>query len=97
MAGLRTVGWGYNQRGLVATVNTLEPNHTAWQRFIGTGPIALLPVRSGYSNIVWSTSPRQVIVFCAFSSGVLLAVIDLIAKATYPRVLLIIWFGTQVI
>ncbi|GLC55658.1 hypothetical protein PLESTB_001011700 [Pleodorina starrii] len=59
MAGLRTWGWGYGQRGLVATVSTAEPSDTAWQRFLPTGPLALLPVRDGYSNIVWSTSPQM--------------------------------------
>ena len=36
-----------------------EPNATAWQRFLPTGPLALLPARDGYSNIVWSTSPAM--------------------------------------
>ncbi|GIL43781.1 hypothetical protein Vafri_1398 [Volvox africanus] len=58
MAGIRTWGWGYGQRGLVATVSTAEPSMTAWQRFLPTGPLALLPVRDGYSNIVWSTTPQ---------------------------------------
>ena len=60
-AGLRTISWGYNQRGVVATVATDAPNDTAWQRFLPTGPLALLPVRGGYSNIVWSTTPEQVL------------------------------------
>eukprot|EP00892_Ulva_mutabilis_P012766 jgi/Ulvmu1/9862/UM057_0016.1 len=54
-AGLRTVAHAYKQRGVVATVAT-EPHSTAWQRFLPTGPIALLPTRNGYSNIVWSTN-----------------------------------------
>lgn len=58
-AGLRTVGWQYGRRALVATVTTREPNVTAWQRFLSAGPLALLPVRDGYSNIVWSTTPSQ--------------------------------------
>ena len=30
-----------------------------WQVFLPNGPLALLPVRDGYSNIVWSTTPAQ--------------------------------------
>jgi ubiquinone biosynthesis monooxygenase Coq6 len=59
MAGFRTVGWSYNQHGLVATVATAEPNDTAWQRFLPSGPLALLPVRDGYSNVVWTVSPQM--------------------------------------
>ena len=40
-------------------MRTLAPHSTAWQRFLPEGPLALLPVRGGYSNIVWSTSPAQ--------------------------------------
>uniref|UniRef100_A0A383VHV3 Ubiquinone biosynthesis monooxygenase COQ6, mitochondrial n=1 Tax=Tetradesmus obliquus TaxID=3088 RepID=A0A383VHV3_TETOB len=59
MAGLRTVGWSYNQRGLVASVATAEPSDTAWQRFLPTGPLALLPVRGGFSNVVWTVPPEM--------------------------------------
>eukprot|EP01126_Amoeba_proteus_P025002 TRINITY_DN2502_c0_g1_i28.p1 TRINITY_DN2502_c0_g1~~TRINITY_DN2502_c0_g1_i28.p1 ORF type:complete len:393 (-),score=53.93 TRINITY_DN2502_c0_g1_i28:427-1605(-) len=55
--GLSTVG--YNQRGVVATLETTEPHSTAWQRFLPTGPIALLPLHDNYSSIVWSTNPYQ--------------------------------------
>jgi 2-polyprenyl-6-methoxyphenol hydroxylase-like FAD-dependent oxidoreductase len=58
-ADLRTFSWSYHQRGLVATVRTDAPNSTAWQRFLPTGPLALLPVRGGFSNVVWSTSAAQ--------------------------------------
>ena len=36
---------------------SLEPNdRTAWQRFLPSGPFALLPVRGGLHNIVWTTT-----------------------------------------
>ena len=59
LADLRTVGWPYHQRGLVATVRTETTNDIAHQRFLETGPLALLPVRDGFSNIVWSTTPSH--------------------------------------
>ena len=59
LAQLRTVSWSYKQRGLVATVATATPNTAALQVFLPNGPLALLPVRDGFSNIVWSTTPAQ--------------------------------------
>ncbi len=59
MAQLRTVSWSYKQRGLVATVATATPNASALQVFLPNGPLALLPVKDGFSNIVWSTTPAQ--------------------------------------
>ncbi len=38
----------------------LQPTATAWQRFLDTGPIALLPVRGGLANVVWTTTPAKV-------------------------------------
>ncbi len=32
-------------------------NSIAYQRFLQSGPLALLPLWNGYSSIVWSTSP----------------------------------------
>ena len=45
-AKIETVGWDYSQKGIVATlkVDDSVENDTAWQRFLPTGPIALLPV-----------------------------------------------------
>jgi ubiquinone biosynthesis UbiH/UbiF/VisC/COQ6 family hydroxylase len=44
--------------GVVATVAHPQnvKNTTSWQRFLPSGPIALLPLHANYSSIVWSTS-----------------------------------------
>ena len=44
----------YGQKGLVCSVSTLQPNEIAFQRFMKTGPVALLPLWGAYSSIVWS-------------------------------------------
>ncbi|MCX7514018.1 UbiH/UbiF/VisC/COQ6 family ubiquinone biosynthesis hydroxylase [Frateuria sp. STR12] len=55
LAGLETHGHDYGQRGVVAHVATERPHqHTAWQRFLPGGPLALLPLADGRSSIVWS-------------------------------------------
>lgn len=59
LSALGTWGWEYDQHAVVATVKTLAPSHTAWQRFFPRGPVALLPMRDGYSSVVWSTSEEQ--------------------------------------
>lgn len=37
----------------------MEVNTCAWQRFIPSGPIALLPIGDRFSNIVWTMSPEE--------------------------------------
>jgi ubiquinone biosynthesis UbiH/UbiF/VisC/COQ6 family hydroxylase len=55
LAGIDTVGWSYGQRAIVCHVHTARAHRqTAWQRFLGTGPLAFLPLADGRSSIVWS-------------------------------------------
>lgn len=54
-AGIATHGRDYTQRAVVAHVRTERPHaHTCWQRFLPSGPLALLPLADGRSSIVWS-------------------------------------------
>ena len=58
--GLPTREWDYEQQAIVCTVRTAQPHqHTAWQSFSLTGPLAFLPLLSEtgddhFCSIVWS-------------------------------------------
>lgn len=50
----------YLQSAIVAVVETEKSHqHTAWQRFLHTGPLAFLPLDDGRSSIVWSLPEQQ--------------------------------------
>jgi 2-octaprenyl-3-methyl-6-methoxy-1,4-benzoquinol hydroxylase/2-octaprenylphenol hydroxylase len=54
-AGIATSGRDYAQRAVVAHVVTERPHaQTCWQRFLRSGPLALLPLADGRSSLVWS-------------------------------------------
>jgi 2-octaprenylphenol hydroxylase len=52
--------WQYQQSAFVTHMQP-ERSHryTAWQRFLRTGPVALLPLQDGRVSIVWSTTSEQ--------------------------------------
>ena len=57
MLGMSVGQRDYGQRAIVATVRG-ERSHggAAWQRFLSTGPLALLPLPGGACSIVWSAT-----------------------------------------
>ena len=66
-AGIPTRGWDYERHGVVATVKYLERNNhhgdnksvIAYQRFLPSGPIALLAMPGNYATLVWTTTPSK--------------------------------------
>lgn len=57
-AGITTRGWDYEQCAVVTHLSPERPHRaTAWQRFLDTGPLALLPLADGRVSLVWSTTP----------------------------------------
>jgi ubiquinone biosynthesis monooxygenase Coq6 len=64
-AGIESRGWDYNRMGVVATIQ-LEgpgrggPDHKiAYQRFLPSGPVAMLPLPGNMASLVWSTLPER--------------------------------------
>lgn len=60
LMGISSEGWEYGQRAIVANVVTARwHEETAWQRFLPTGPVALLPLRDGRCSLVWSAADER--------------------------------------
>jgi ubiquinone biosynthesis monooxygenase Coq6 len=64
-AGIASRGFDYNRHGVVASLK-LEgagwggPDHKiAYQRFLPSGPIAMLPLPGNMATLVWSTTPER--------------------------------------
>ena len=81
-AGISAQGWDYNRHGLVATVE-LEGegwggDHTkiAYQRFLPTGPVAMLPLPGNYSTLVWSTTPGNAALLKSLPAKDLIAMVN---------------------
>jgi 2-octaprenyl-6-methoxyphenol hydroxylase len=59
-AGIKTMGWGYGQRGIVANVQFEVPhNGVAIQHFLPGGPFAVLPLKDNRACITWSSSDAE--------------------------------------
>jgi ubiquinone biosynthesis UbiH/UbiF/VisC/COQ6 family hydroxylase len=60
LAGLFATRTDYGQVAIVAMVTTARPHQrTAWQRFLGDGTLAFLPLADGASSIVWSVAAAR--------------------------------------
>lgn len=65
-AGIESTGWDYDRHGVVATLKLEDSSAfpyqgqgTAYQRFLPTGPVAMLPLPDGTASLVWSTLPKH--------------------------------------
>lgn len=64
-AGMESRGWDYGRHGVVATLDIADvpfggaEHKIAYQRFLPTGPIAMLPLPGSAASLVWSTTPER--------------------------------------
>ncbi len=59
-AGIKLIGWPYDQMGLVATVEHELPHHgRAEEHFTPSGPFAILPLPGNRASLVWSERTEQ--------------------------------------
>jgi len=65
-ADIKSRGWDYNRNAVVATLELSEEEEvrrldfrTAYQRFLPTGPVAMLPLPGNKATLVWSTTPEH--------------------------------------
>ncbi|MCF7822061.1 MAG: UbiH/UbiF/VisC/COQ6 family ubiquinone biosynthesis hydroxylase [Mariprofundaceae bacterium] len=59
-AGVGVYSHDYGQKGIVATVRPQMFHHgVAFQRFLSTGPLAVLPMSDGLCSIVWSAADQE--------------------------------------
>lgn len=59
-AGVRAQSWDYEQVALVSNVFTQRfHEHTGYERFTPSGPIALLPMSDGRMGLIWTFAPHQ--------------------------------------
>lgn len=59
-AGIDTVGWGYGQSGVVATVRLgRDHGNVAHEYFLPSGPFAILPLTEQRASLVWTETTRR--------------------------------------
>ena len=59
-AEIESRGWSYDRFGVVGTLKLQFEDYrdVAWQRFLTTGPLAILPLAGDNATFVWSCTPE---------------------------------------
>lgn len=81
-AGINSRGWDYGRHGVVATLQ-LEGegwggdfSKIAYQRFLPTGPVAMLPLPGNHASLVWSTTPEKAALLKSLSPKDFIAMVN---------------------
>lgn len=76
-AGIKCVGWSYDQIGIVTQVEHELPHKgRAIQHFLPGGPFAILPLRGNRSCITWSEDAARARDILAYDDNAFLAEVD---------------------
>ena len=76
-AGIKIVGWSYEQTGIVTWVTHERPHDgTAVQHFLPAGPFAILPLTGNRSCITWSETAAEARRILALDDAAFLAEIE---------------------
>jgi len=60
LCGIGRAGWKYGQSAVIGHLRPERSHrHTAWQRFLPDGPLALLPLTDGRVSLVWTTTAEE--------------------------------------
>ena len=77
MAGIKTIGWPYNQSGIVVTVRHDRPhNGRAVQHFLPGGPFAMLPLPGNKTCITWSEEASEAVRLMALDDAAFLGELE---------------------
>ncbi|KAF2204627.1 ubiquinone biosynthesis monooxygenase COQ6 [Delitschia confertaspora ATCC 74209] len=81
-ADIQSRGFDYNRHGVVASLKLSGPgwggpdHKTAYQRFLPTGPIAMLPLPGNMATLVWSTTPERAAKLKSLSANDFIAMVN---------------------
>lgn len=75
-AGIGRTGWDYGQTALVCAVAHARPHRgTAYQFFMPSGPLAILPLQGDRASIVWSETTGSARAIAALDDAAFLALL----------------------
>jgi 2-octaprenyl-6-methoxyphenol hydroxylase len=76
-AGIASVGWDYDQAGIVTTIaHERDHNGRAEEHFLPAGPFAILPLKGKRSSIVWTENKAEAARLVALSDADFLAALE---------------------
>lgn len=81
-AGIPSRGFDYNRHGVVASLRLAGPgwggleHKIAYQRFLPSGPIAMLPLPGNMATLVWSTTPERAATLKSLSPNDFIAMVN---------------------